>query len=62
MSKVLIDRKALSKVFEPGDVRQFETLQREHTAMTDPDGMPGPASDLASAIALLNAIRARLIA
>lgn len=61
MSKVSIDRKALSAVFAPGDVRQMETLMREHTALTDPAALPPAATDLASAIALLNAIRARLL-
>lgn len=61
MSKVLVKREDLSKVFQPGDVRTVETLMREHTAITDPADMPPPATDLPSAIALLNAIRLRLI-
>lgn len=61
MSKVLIKREALAKVFEANDVRQIETLLREHSAITDPVDMPPPATDLASTMALLNALRVRLL-
>lgn len=60
MPKFSTDRKALSKILPPGDVVQFEGMQRTLTKLTTTE-LPPPATDLASTMALLNAIRALLV-
>ena len=63
MRKIVIDRQELRKFLSnPQAVANFELMIRAcNTLAAAPDNLPGPATDLASAIALVNALRADLV-
>lgn len=64
MRKIVIDRQELRKFLSnPQAVANFESIIRAcNTLTTAPAGIPPEATDLPTAIALLNFMRADLIA
>ena len=64
MPKIVIDRAELSKFLSnPQAVANMEAMVRAVNVLSAPvENLPAPATDLASCIALANALRAVLLA